>query len=683
MADPKGLEGELCEMLRKRVGAHDFRPERQWQEDAAFVNMAYWSGKQRFYFENRTLISGIGPNTDEDSSYQINLIESRVANAVARVLGVQAEFRAKPETGEMTDRELAALTDRVFDHIRSVGDWDWTRTLGTLWAAITGCVYYRVQWDPLKGDPTRFYKMDGRTKAVMPEVLLTPQMRAEKEARGLFEDLPDGDISISVLPPFSGFQDTSSRDAGIRGCQWFAEQYFVDIDVIAERWDVDPKDLTPEDGGQGLRAYEENIAFMASGPMSPLGLWTVPPDKRGKRCRYIDYWERPSREHKQGRRIVSAGKKILNLNRKGGTVNPYAADRTGWAHLPFVKQDWSPHPGRFWGKSLVESLIGPQWHLNFARSMDAKFLSTFGLPNTFIGNQSGLDTETMAAGGGKIYGINESSAQSIKFGPIPQMPPDIGRFADKCLGDLNMAASQSEIEAAALPGQMRSGAAIRSMNEDRYMPLTIPSRSAVRAVRDVGQVALAVGKLMYTNDRLLKYLGEDNEWVVEKFDGANLVTDLQIVGEPSVTDTLNSERAEMLDAVQSGAFNPQLDEETRVLILSGLRYNTSDEFMRAKLQGKKGQEREIQTMLKDWTRYVPDGYPVLEWQDHVAHSRACVAFMSTPEFEKLDPNAQALITQHWKQHQTFIQQAIEAQMAMEAQMAGTPGKKGQASQPAA
>jgi hypothetical protein len=682
MAGPNAEEGALVEMIRKRVGTHDYRPERQWQEDSALINIAYWSGKQRIFYENRTFQTGFGMTPDEDQGYQINMIESRVANAVARVLGVQAEFRAKPETGEMGDRELAALTDRVFDHIRSVSDWDWTRTMGTLWAAITGTVFYKIEWDPTKGSPERYYSVDGRSSKVIPEALLTPQMKAEKDAKGHFEDFHDGDLSLSVRSPFSIVQDTSARDGGIRDCRWIAESFYSDIDVVAERWDLDPKDLVAEDSGQGLRNYEEAIAFMAAGSgVQPIAAWTQPPDKLGKRCRYIEMWERPSREHKQGRRIVYAGKKILNLDRMGGTKNPYAADRTGWAHLPFVKQDWSPHPGRFWGKSLVESLVSPQFYLNYTRSQLARFLSTFGLPNTYVGESSGLDTDNMQAGGGRIYKVNESSAQKVQYGPVPQMPPDIGRFGDVCLGDLNAAASQSEIEAKSLPGQLRSGAAIRSMNEDRYMPLTIPARCAVRAVKEVGQVALAIGKLNYPKDRLLKYLGEDNDWVVEKFNGANLVTELQIIGEPSVTDTLGSEKAELLDAVQSGAFNPQLDEETRLLILSGLHYKTSDELIKRKLGAKKSQEREIQAMLKDPAKW-PQGYPALNWQDHGVHASTCVAFMQTPEFEKLDPFTQGLITQHWQQHQAFVQQAIEAQLKLQAQAAGTPGEKGQASQPA-
>jgi len=676
-----GQTGDIVEMVRKRVGFHELRPERYLLEDAALIRMAYWSGKQQLYYENRQFIdSTLWANPDE-VNYQINLIRSRVLNAVARVIGVNAEFACRPRSGSAQDREWAKLTQKVFDHVRVVTDFEFTRSMATLWSAICGSAYLKCSWDPLVGEPDRFYKIDNRTSAVIPEVMLTAQARVDKDRSGLFEDYPAGDLAISCASPFSIYEDTSSRDAGVAGCRWIAERHWVDVDVIAERFDVDPKDIVVEEPQGGLRNYEEAIAFMSAGTGIQPFQWTIPQDKLGKRTQYTEMWERPTKEHPKGRRICLAGKMVLNEKRRGGLDNPYAGDRTGWAHLPYVKVDWISHPGRFWGASMVEDLIAPQWWLNRSRSLKAKFMEDRGLPDTFVGDNSGLDTDNMSAGGGKIYKISETSSRPIQSGPVPQMPVEVSLFSSECLSDLNAAASQSEIEASALPGQMRSGAAIRSMNEDRYMPLSIPAKLSVRAVRDAGRTLLAIGKLYYGPNRLMRYLGEDNEWVVETFDGANLVTDLQIIGEPSVTDTLNASRTEMLDAIQSGAFNPQFDEETRLLILSGLHYNTSDEFMRRKLQAKKQAERVIQIVKADPARYA-QGYPVMEWQDHPTEARELVAFMYSPEFEKLDLLAKSILTKYWKDHMLYIEQAVQAQMEMQAAVAGTPGQKGQASQPA-
>jgi hypothetical protein len=55
--------------------------------------------------------------------------------------------------------------------------------------------------------------------------------------------------------------------------------------------------------------------------------------------------------------------------------------------------------------------------------------------------------------------------------------------------------------------------------------------------------------------------------------------------------------------------------------------------------------------------------------------------MYTPEFKRLSVQTQALITDHWKKHQMFIQQAQMQAMQMAEAVKGTPGQKGQASQP--
>jgi hypothetical protein len=355
-------EGNLIEMIDKRVGLHESRLERLALEESWITNVAFWSGKQRFYFEQGRLFDAGIDDPDEATHYKVNLIRSRVLAACAKVLAVNAQFRCRPPTGTARDRELSQLAERVFAHIREVSDFDWHLMMSTVWKAVCGSSFLKIQWDPYKGEPDRFYLSDNQARRVIPEQMLTPAIRQEKELMGLFEDYPPGDISVSVLSPFAAFQDTSSRDAQMAGCQWFAEKHYVDIDRIAERFGMDPKDIQPMEADAGLRNYEEAIAFMSNGSGLSLVDWAQPEDKRGKRTQYVELWQRPSKQYPKGMRVVYAGGRILNLNRAGGLDNPYAADRTGWAHIPYVKDDWCPHPGRFWGASLVEDLIGPQFY---------------------------------------------------------------------------------------------------------------------------------------------------------------------------------------------------------------------------------------------------------------------------------------------------------------------------------
>lgn len=670
----------LIEMIRNRVGFQERRPERLALEQQWITCMAFWSGKHRFWFADGRLMplddwNQMGVD-DAETFYKVNLLRARVDTAVSKVLGVDAEFQARPPTGKAQDRQRAELSNRVFDHIREVADFKQVQLISAQWKALCGSSFIKTYWDPLIGEPDRFYLADDATKAVIPEVMLTPPQMIEKEAAGLYEDFAPGDIAMSVCSPFGFFYDSASRDKGIRGCQWVAERHYVDIDRVAERWNIDPKDIQPVENSGGLDNYEEAIAFMSSGNGFGLFDYGRPIDKLNKRTLYIELWERPSAHYKKGRWVIYAGGQILK-----DLPNPYASDRTGWSHLPYIKDDWKPHPGRFWGASLAEDLLSPQWHLNETRSSQISFLRAHGQPAIFVGKNSGIDTDTMTSQVGRIYAVDESSAFGVKPGPTPQMPAEVMQVAALTEGDLNKMASQSEIDGGRMPGELRSGSAVRAVNEERFAGLSIPAKMTIRTVRDVGRVALAIAKMFYVTPRIMRYMGEDSVWVVEEFQGSDLINDIVIIGDPDIGDSLIAQREEMANALNMGVFDPNLPRETRTMILKAMRYKTTDEFFKRTMQAERHAEDVIAQIMRDPLKYGEMGYPVLPWQDAEAEINAVVAFMYTTEFDVLEPRTKAVITKYWQDLSMLLQAVVAQQQAASQAAGGPPEQKGRASQP--
>lgn len=650
-------------------------------EEAWLTNHMFWCGKSYYWIENGRILGAPDPTSpdSEETRYRNNMIRARLDVAVAKVLSVNAAYQARPKSGAARDLWCAEMTNKVFAHIRSTSDWDQTQLISTYMKGIYGSAIIKTYWDPNKGEPTRYYWNDARSRTVIPDAMLTPEDRAQKEAAGHFEDLSPGDVAHDVIAPFGFFCDSAARDKGIEGAQWCAERHYVDIDVIAARWGVDPKTIQPMEPDQGLSDYQEWIAFMSSGFGSPMLDLGRPMDKLGKVTLYIELWQRPNKEFKKGLRVVVAGGRVLNA---GNTNNPYLADRTGWAHLPYRLDLWKPHPGRLWGVSAVEDALVPQYYQNKTKGAMIDFVAAHGQPSTFVGADSGIDTDNMTTRVGRVYKVNEASAKGVQVGPTPQMPHEVMQVVGMTAADVDTAMSQSEISGGKLPGQVRSGSGIRMINEERFAGLTVPVQMTVRTVRDTGRVALAIAKLYYGKKREMRYLGEDNEWVAEAFDGADLVNDLVIVGEPDVADSIAGQRETMMNAVEAGAFNPQFDRATRTQILRGLKLGTNDEFFTRQLQASNSQQREIEMMIADPTRYVQRGFPVLPWEDHESEMAECVAFMYRPEFKKLDPLTQGIITQHWAAHQQQLQMQQMAQLQMIEATKGAPGQSGQASQPA-
>lgn len=676
MLQPSTRDFETIQMLNQRVNPVGLRYERIQMEERWLKDMAFWSGKQLFAIENGQLRDLEFDTSEHTIRYRANKCRGAVLRAVSKVMNVNAKCRVYPKSGDGRHMELAMLSEKILDHQRKVCDWTWTQTMATMWKAICGSAFVKVYWNPDKGDPDRFYFGDASLKGVIPEAMLSPAEIQQKEQDGLFTDIPPGDVATAVCSPFAFFQDWTSRDKSILGCQWVAERHYLDIPLIAQAFEINEDELQPDDGYNGLINYEEAIAFMSSGNgLAPIN-WNIPEDKRGKRCMYVEMWQRPNREYKKGRRIVYAGGKVLL-----DADNPYIGDRTGLLHLPFVKDDWVPHPGRFWGASLMEDLTSPQFNLNESRSKLLQHMRVFGQASTFVEDTTQIDSDNMTLEPGAIYKIPAGS--KVQTGPLAQLPPEVLQIGELCERDLMDAAAQSEIAGDKLPGQLRSGEAIRMMNEERNITLSIPALTTVRTTCDVGKMLLTLGKLFYDERRLLRYLGEDNQWEIRYFTGADINNDLQIIGQPDISDTLSAQKSGMLDALAAGAFNPELDNNTRTLIMRGLRFNTSEEFFNVKLQASRNQQREIEMMIADPARYMDRPFPVMEWEDHETEMQFLVNFMYSERFKALDPDTQSIIDMHYQMHRSVLTQQMAQQAQAAAALQSTPAPKGTPSQPRA
>lgn len=675
---PTTRESATLEMLQKRIDPNGIRLERMRMEEGWIKNMAYFSGQQYFYIADGRVWDASGDIPEHKVLYQINLIRSAVIRATAKICNIHSRFKAVPKTPSIKHRNIAETSEKFFDHLRRINEWDYRlHALCTEWAAICGSGFYRIAFDPLAGEPDRFYLDSAQTKNVVPEAMLSDADIREKERDGLFQDFASGDVRITVENPFAVHHDWTSRDRSIDGCQWIGFKHYLDRSVLGDRYKIDPKDIQPSEGGPGLANYEEAIAFfgqsMGGSPMN----WYTPEDKRGERALHVEMWQRPSREYPRGRRVVSVGGRVAVDG-----DNPHVGDRSAASHLPVVKQDWTMHPGRFWGNSLVEDLTSPQNNLNESRSCLLEYLRCFGRPATFVYSDSGIDIKNQTIDPGGVYSINPNS-KGVVHGPIPQLPAEVTNIGQLCQQDLLAVASQSEVDGTKLPGQMRSGAAIQEMTQVRDLALTASAIEAVRATRDVGRIALGLAKLFYTEKRTVQVLGIDGQFEWMDFSGADLTNDLIIVGEPGQMETSAGKRQEMMDAIQIGAVNPAENPEDRELVLASMHFNDDGILINSKLKARKNQEYEIQEMIKNTAKYVPGGYPVADYEDHATEAAVLRDYLYSPDCRLLDKVTKSLLAQHLALHERELQKKQMAALQMQAMTQGSPGTKGRASQPAA
>ena len=167
-------DSDLLRMIETRVGWRERRPERLALEQLWITSMAFWSGKHRFWFADGRIMpfeDNVYEPNDNEVRYKVNLIRARVDAAVSKVLGVDADFQVRPPTGKARDRYNAELSNKVFAHIREVADWQMTQLNSKQWSAICGSSFVKVYWDPLVGEPDRFFWDTKQNKSVVPEVM--------------------------------------------------------------------------------------------------------------------------------------------------------------------------------------------------------------------------------------------------------------------------------------------------------------------------------------------------------------------------------------------------------------------------------------------------------------------------------------------------------------------------------
>lgn len=678
-------EADTLEMLKRRVGLTGARSERLAFEQVAIKNIAYFSGKSAIYLQNGVLTTSVPEDIPEHKVfYKVNLCAAALYRAAAKVLGIEVNFRAIPQSDSIRHRNIAEASERQFTHIRDKNNWrDRTQLITTMYAGLCGSGFYKVNWDQRSGTPMRFYMASPGSREPVPTVMLSADERRKRDVAGLYEDLAEGDVRIAPVSPFGVIHDWSSRDMGVEGCQWMADVHYVDRECIADEFSIEVDELTSDESTSGLTRYEEAVAFMSSLDWASPVTWTDPQDKRGSRVRFIDYYQRPSRAHKKGRRVCYAGGKILLDG-----PNPYVGDLSGYSHLPFVKQDWAPHPGRFWGRSLVEDLTNPNHYINETRSALLELVRIFGRPRTYIYQGSGLNKDEMTRDPGGVFVITSLSGRKPEHDPPVTVSPEVANIGDTCQNDLNMLASQQTAEQGTVPAQLRSGAAVKTMIEDRDIALSIPGRQSVTATRDVGRAALGIAKLYYKGTRIQRYMGTSGDWEFKDFQGCDLSNDIIIVGEPSIVDTANARRNELFDEIEAGALNPAENPNDRKLVMKALHYESSDVAIKNALRSVSHQESEIRDMMADPRRYMqPDpttglsGYPISPWDDHASEMEVLVDFFHTAEFKNLPPETQSVLATHWQAHAQALQKQQMQQMQMMEASKGAPGQKGRPSAP--
>ncbi len=661
VAKSKPVLEDGLSFIRRRMDPDGTQAERRAFEQQWFTSLGVYAGIT-FVSENGLIRAPRSLNQQREA-YNANLVLPKVMRFLAKLQSINPKVVVLPNSDLWEDMQAARLAEMAHAHARQVTHFEEKRARALQWSTICGSGFLKVCWNPARGLADRIYH--DKSGLPNPMAAFDHDLRSQHERLGLFTDVYPGEVDVTVPEPWQLWWDPNARGGGFDDSMWAATCTARNVDEIHSETGVR---VEPESGAlRGAEVYREVFAFIASGQT---GVSPVVHRPRINDCaREIEMFVRPTREYPKGRYIRTVGSVVID-----DRDNPYAASGSP---LPFVKYDAFPCEGRFMGLSLVELLRNSQKAYNSSRSHAMNMQKTAGHAPVFLDKGSGITPVNYPGMHGLILEKNAGSAAPI-FGQPPNMPPYIGQNAEIARSEMGEISAQTDPASSKLPGQLRSGSAIQAVQADSNLILTPSSKKMLAADEAAGTMMLQLIGMFYDEPRLITVFGPGGEIDPRYLMGADLRRHyrLQIVAQPGDLDSAESRTAQLMDAAQLGILDTK-NPEHAVLLLKGLRFHTSDEFVNAILAQENAEQRALQRMIDQ------PGYeePVQPWFDPNIRAKVIERRMNSRQFESFPPLVQQTFAKRWGVYVQMLAERAQAQLETMQMANGAPAEKGQASQP--
>ncbi len=473
--------------------------ELQWR-----LNMDFYNGKQ--YAEITPLgdVEEYGKQFCWQEREAYNHIASIVETRLSKLSRTKTGVSVRPSGNDERDVQTAKFATRL---IRAVADeQNLTRLMNraAAWSEVTGTCFFRIGWDADKG------RVVGQG------------------ARG--ETVREGDLAISVVPPFEIYPDRLSYDT-LSECRSILHVKAYRVDEIRQIWGADVE-------GEDLRALDG------------YGVPTDPDDDAPREyCTVIERYRRPSKDMPDGELCVVAGGKLLYRG-----ILPYVNDADGRRGYPFVKIHCIDRVGCLFGTSVVERMIPLQRAYNAVKNRKHELLNRLAAGVLAVEDGSvdtdNLEDEGLAPGKILVYRQGSNPPAMLDSGRVP---PDLRSEEDRILSEFITISGVSELSKYSQTYSSMSGRAISLLVEQDDTRLAIASNSVREAYMELCKHAIRLYKQFATHPRLARIAGENGEIELRSFCASDLESeDLVFDSENELSDTLASRRSMALELIGMG-----------------------------------------------------------------------------------------------------------------------------------
>lgn len=635
----------------------------------------YYLGNQWIVWNPTSKTMVEAPKTDNEERITHNVIKPRVMTKLAKQTKNRIKYDVMPDTNDDNRIEIAKAAHKFIQHWWQEEEMDRKTRDIFLNNSVKGWCAAKVYFDPEAGQ----------------DITPSPEEEGYEEGNSLFT----GEIKCRIVDPLTLYIDpAATSDEEIR---WVIEEKPRDVDYIKERYG---KDVTPDENINFLGNYEIGTASGSFG--------TNMKQKKNKNMAMVrEMWVSPCIKYPHGLKVTVADKTLLDIDEKAGDH-------------PYIIFGDIPIPGSIKYDAFIKDMLPIQREINIMRTMLTTHAKRLGNSLWLIPYGSGIDEDDLSNEIGGFVHYNPASGAKPERAEPPNLPNIYDRILEYSMRDIDDLSGAREIAQGRLPAGLDTASGLAMMVEQENEKLAVSSQNYERGMKKLLKRVLMLMKKHYTEERMGRILGENNEIEVVSFTGADLSggEDINIVQGSSLPEMKSAQQDRIMMLWDKGAIvkkDGTPDHET-LLRLMGMgdstelfEMNQLDEN-KAKMENKTFQsiseDQNALQMVQQWQMQSqqfdaetqqaamqgidiaqygiqpppkPPGLPIVrDFFDHEIHIYHHNVFRKSNEYEELPQEIQQLVDDHVQEHidalnapmieqqqqQMMMQQQQQAQQVM-------------------
>lgn len=635
-----------------------------------------------------------------------NIIFAVYRTLVTKLSKQRPTLEVVPPSGDSDDREAASLGESVLQFLWRKLNMRARARRGLGWFLCTGQVFARVHWDPDAGklipltqdvevphpdDPSQTVSMpcpcDEAGEPIMRELgpgVHVPDFDAEPAM------VHEGEIAIDFVDPLSvryGPDDSSPEDAR----EMFVGRMWP-VHKAMDHFDVTESEITGGEDGE-REMLDDVMSSAAAGAGGTFGasidlfgttLGASQQEGIGARVLVIEWYKRDDKEYPEGRHLIICGKAV---------VWPKADDPDypdGEAELP--NQFWpplipilsTPIPGQPQGIGTLSNLVALNEQIN---TLDGKILEhnvLMAMGGKWVVSPDDKGLKITSEPGQKLVSKGYDAGHPPVQAQLKPLPDAIYKERDVLMSKVLLISGLSGNDISQKPEGVTAGRSILALQEISDSVLMPDLEAWEEAYEEIGRRQLVLAQRHYREPRLIDIKGEEGQWLVRSFTGADLTDGLNVRVQTGSSFPWSKSaqidfKMEMLSKFPGLVMTPQtgeVDQEKLAEFLdvagTGLQsFESGEDPDLVEVQREHAMFEAIDPARGE--QQIPQ---IAFWQDIPKHLAAHYRFMKRDyaRFQRWTPEGQQAFLEHMKQTAQAVdqlaQQAVDAQMPMPAPQGG-------------